>query len=115
LETGLPCAFVATKLALMPCPFQDTEGEGSTQAYPVPNSDPGPAPSQNRMLQAVMSGMRQVVRGRLEGPSGQTVTKIFDRCRDAVTAAGARGRASPGEQGRGAASPLDRRRAGRSP
>ena len=45
--------------------------------------------------------MRQVVRGRLEGPSGQTVTKIFDRCRDAVTAAGARGRASPGEQGRG--------------
>ena len=27
---------------------------GSTRAYPVPHSDPGPAPSPNRMLQAAM-------------------------------------------------------------
>jgi hypothetical protein len=56
---------------------------------------PGPAPSHNGVLQAAMSGMRQVVRGLLEGASCQTVTKIFDRCRDAVTAAGERCRAFP--------------------
>ena len=58
---------------------------------------PGPAPSQHGVLQAAMRGMRQVVRGRLEGPSGQTVTKIFDRCRDAVSADGERCRAFPCE------------------
>src|SRR5262245_14410329 len=40
--------------------------------------------------------MRPVVRGRLDGPSGPTVTEMVDRCRDAVTAAGERGRACPG-------------------
>jgi hypothetical protein len=33
----------------------------------------------------------------LEGPNGPTVTEMFDRCRDAVTAAGERCRVCPGE------------------
>jgi hypothetical protein len=41
--------------------------------------------------------MKPVVRGRVDGPSGRTVTEMFDRCRDAVTAAGERGRACLGE------------------
>jgi hypothetical protein len=68
---------------------------GSTQAYPMPHAGPSPAPSHNRMLQAVMRGMRRVVRGLVEGPRGRTVTEIFDRCRDAVTATGERCRAFP--------------------
>jgi hypothetical protein len=35
-----------------------------------------------------MSGMWRVVRGRLEGPNGQTVTKMVETCWDAVSAAG---------------------------
>jgi hypothetical protein len=54
--------------------------------------------SHNRLLQAAMSGMRRVVRGRWAGPSGPTVTKIFDRCRYTVTAASARGRACSSER-----------------
>jgi hypothetical protein len=41
--------------------------------------------------------MKPVVRERVDGQSGRTVTEMFDRCRDAVTAADARGRACPGE------------------
>jgi hypothetical protein len=63
----------------------------------VPHSGPGPVPSHNGVLQAAMNGMRPVVRGRVDGPSGRTVTEMFDRCRDAVTAAGERGRACLGE------------------
>jgi hypothetical protein len=47
---------------------------------------PGPVPSPHGVLQAAMNDMRPVGRGRLEGSSGQPVTKIVDRCRDAVTA-----------------------------
>src|SRR5262245_23395275 len=49
---------------------------------------PGPVPSPNVVLLAAMHDMRPVVRERLEGPNRQRVTKIFDRCRDAVNVAG---------------------------
>ena len=62
----------------------------------MPHSGPGLVLSPNRLLEAVLSGMRRVVRGRWEGPSGPTVTEIVERCRNTVTAAGARGRAGPG-------------------
>jgi hypothetical protein len=70
----------------------------SARAYPVPSSDPGPAPSPDRARQAAMHGLRPVVRGRLDGPRGRTVTEMFDGCQDAVTPAGARRRASPGDR-----------------
>src|SRR5262249_19040822 len=81
----------------------DRRRPGSTRAYPVPHADPGPAPSPNRARQAAMNGMKLVGRGRLDGPRGPPVTEMFDRCRNAVTAAavggvtpGAPRRTSPG-------------------
>jgi hypothetical protein len=68
---------------------------GSIRAYPMPDSDPGLAPSPHGVLQAARNGMRRVVRGRWDGPSGRMVTNMFDRCRDTVTAAGERRRTCP--------------------
>ena len=58
---------------------------------------PDPVPSQHGVLQGAMNDMRPVMRGRWDGPSGPTVTEMYDRCRDAVTSAGARCRACPCE------------------
>src|SRR5262245_43490201 len=50
-------------------------------AYPVPQADPGPAPSPRGLRQAARNGVKPVGRGRVDGPSGPTVTEMFDRCR----------------------------------
>jgi hypothetical protein len=67
-----------------------TRAQQATQQYRSTSCAkfrPGSAPSPHGVLQGAMSGIRQLGGGRWEGPSGQTVTNIFDRCRDAVSAA----------------------------
>jgi hypothetical protein len=45
-----------------------------------------------------MNGVKPVGQGRVDGPSGPTVTEMFDRCRYTDTASGERGRTCPCER-----------------
>jgi len=74
--------------------FQHTEGDkAALKQVPFQIRD-RPSALPKGALHEAMSG----IKGVLEEPSRQTVTKIFDRCRDAVTTAGEKCRASPGDR-----------------